>query len=75
MVDRYLIHSHHALFVGYAPYDQPEIAMAVRIANGYSSDFAAQVAADVFKYRFNLESEEELITGEASDATAVSGGD
>ncbi|MBR5361527.1 MAG: penicillin-binding protein [Lachnospiraceae bacterium] len=65
----------HALFVGYAPYDKPEIAIAVRIANGYSSDFAAQVAADVFKYRFNLESEEELITGEASEATAVSGGD
>ncbi|MCR4585066.1 MAG: penicillin-binding protein [Lachnospiraceae bacterium] len=67
--------ANHALFVGYAPYDHPEIAIAVRIANGYSSDFAAQVAADIFKYRFNLESEEELITGEASDATAVSGGD
>jgi cell division protein FtsI/penicillin-binding protein 2 len=27
----------HALFIGYAPYDTPEIAMAVRITNGYSA--------------------------------------
>ena len=28
----------HGLFVGYAPYDNPEVSMAIRIANGYSSD-------------------------------------
>ena len=27
----------HGLFVGYAPYDNPEVSMAIRIANGYSS--------------------------------------
>ena len=30
-------HANHGLFVGYAPYDDPEITIAVRIANGYSS--------------------------------------
>ena len=27
----------HGLFIGYAPYDDPKIALAVRITNGYSS--------------------------------------
>ena len=65
----------HALFVGYAPYEHPQIAIAVRIANGYSSDFAAQVAHDCFQYYFGLEDEESLITGTASEATAESAGD
>ncbi len=65
----------HALFVGYAPYEHPQAAIAVRIANGYSSDFAAQVAHDCFQYYFGLEDEETLITGTASDATAESAGD
>lgn len=56
----------HALFISYAPYENPEIAMAVRIAFGYSSDYAAQLAKDVYKYYFNLESEEDLLDGQAS---------
>ena len=65
----------HALFVGFAPADKPKIAMAVRIANGYSSDFAAQLGCDVIKYYFNLEDRDKLITGNASDATVTSAGD
>ena len=55
----------HALFVCYAPYEEPEIAMATRIPFGYSSDYAAQVARDIIKYYYGLEDEEELITGVA----------
>ncbi len=65
----------HALFVGFAPADSPKIAMAVRIANGYSSDFAAQLGCDIIKYYFGLEDDTKLITGNASDATATSAGD
>lgn len=65
----------HALFVGYAPYDNPEIAIAVRIANGYSSDYAAQVSRDVFKYYFNLVEITDIITGTASEETGTTGGD
>lgn len=60
------IRANHALFVGYAPYEDPEIAIAVRITNGYSSKNAASVARDIIKYRFGLEDESELITGNAS---------
>lgn len=54
----------HALFVCYAPYEQPEIAVATRIPFGYSSDYAAQATRDIILYYFGL-AEEELITGTA----------
>lgn len=62
----------HALFVGYAPYNNPEIALAVRIANGYYSDYAAQFGKDVFTYYFGLKDDTELINGEATEAVGGS---
>lgn len=55
----------HALFVCFAPYEKPEIAIATRIPFGYSSDYAAQTTRDVIKYYYGLAEEEELITGTA----------
>ncbi len=55
----------HALFVCYAPYEQPEIAVVTRIPFGYSSDYAAQATRDIIKYYYGLEEEEDLITGVA----------
>ncbi len=40
------------LFVGFAPYDDPEIAVAVVIENGYKSARAATVASEVFDYYY-----------------------
>lgn len=56
----------HALFVGYAPYDDPKIAMCVKIANGYTSANSAEVASDVVKYYFNLVDSGQLLNGMAS---------
>lgn len=67
--------ANHALFVGYAPYDNPQIAVATRIAFGYSSSFAAQTSKDVFKYYFNLEEKEEIVTGGATDVEGATYGD
>lgn len=55
----------HALFVGYAPYEQPEIAIATRIPFGYSSDYAAQTTRDIIMYYYGLAEDEDLITGTA----------
>lgn len=55
----------HALFISYAPYEAPEIAVTVRVANGYSSDYAAQIAKDVYEYYYGLKEESEIITGTA----------
>ena len=60
----------HAVFVCYAPYEAPEIAMAVRVANGYTSDYAAQIAKDVIKYYYDLADEDEI----AGKAEALTGG-
>ncbi|MBD5547492.1 MAG: penicillin-binding protein [Lachnospiraceae bacterium] len=66
--------ANHSLFVCYAPYEDPEIAIATRIAYGYTSSYAAQTTKDVLKYYFELEEEEQIITGTASQmsgSTAV----
>lgn len=57
--------TNHALFVCYAPYEKPEIAIATRIAFGYSSDYAARTTREVLKYYYNLEDEDELLSGTA----------
>ena len=57
----------HALFVCYAPYDQPEISVTTRIPFGYSSDYAAQLTGDILLYYYGLAEEEDLITGTAND--------
>lgn len=60
----------HALFVGYAPYDNPEIAITVRIPFGYSSDYAAQTAKDLVSYYYGLETKEEIVDGMADTPEA-----
>lgn len=56
----------HGLFIGYAPSDAPQYAVAVRIANGYSSGNACTTANDIIKYIFDLADEDEILTGYAS---------
>ena len=43
-----------AWFVGFAPYNQPEIAVAVMIAQGGSGGYAAPVAREIFAEYFGL---------------------
>ena len=68
--------ANHALFVGYAPYENPEIAVATRVAFGYSSDYAAEISRDVFRYYFAPDEEDQILTGSANRPDAVdTGGD
>ncbi len=68
-------HPDHGLFIGFAPSDSPEVAFAIRIANGYSSHNAADVGKDVMKYYYGLAPEEKIITGKAAEIKESSGGD
>lgn len=68
-------HADHALFVGYAPSANPEIALAVRIANGYSSSYAAEIGRDVVKYYYQLVDESSLIHNQAAELGAAIAGD
>lgn len=64
-------HPHHALFVSYAPYDDPEVAVTVVIPNGYASANAAKVAREVYGVYFNGENQEDLLNGEVEAGTAT----
>ena len=55
----------HSLFVCYAPYEKPEIAIATRIANGYTSSYAAQITKEALAYYFDLRDEDDIISGTA----------
>lgn len=68
-------HPDHGLFVGFAPYDNPEVAMAIRIANGYSSTFAAEVGNGVMEYYYEVTDPAELITGTANTVAVSSESD
>ena len=63
--------ANHALFVGYAPYENPEIAIATRVAFGYNSAYAAEISRDVIRYYFDPEEEEKILTGSAIRPEAV----
>ncbi len=56
----------HALFVGYAPFENPQIALAVKIANGYTSANSAEIASEVFTYYFKLDGWDTMLNGTAS---------
>lgn len=47
----------HALFVGYAPDQDPEIAVAVRIVNGYAAGASVECASSIFNEYFTLASD------------------
>ena len=49
----------HALFVSFAPYENPELAAVVVIPNGYTSSNAAEVARNIYNYYFKGTSVEE----------------
>lgn len=50
----------HAIFVGFAPYDNPKIAIAVIVENaGFGSTVAAPIARDIIKAYLQKEKKEE----------------
>ena len=70
-----LRHPNHGLFIGYAPASDPEYAVAIRIANGYSSGNACLIPNDIFKYMYNLADKDSILTGIASTDTSDTSND
>ncbi len=56
----------HALFISFAPYQNPDISVTVRIMNGYDSNNAGQVAKDIYAYYYKIEDEDTLLSGTAN---------
>ncbi|MEY8390651.1 peptidoglycan glycosyltransferase [Lachnospiraceae bacterium] len=66
--------ANHALFIGYAPYENPEITITTRIAYGYTSANAAEVSSNILKYYFNLADEKSLLDGQAEEIESNTNG-
>ena len=58
----------HSLFVCYAPYENPKIAVATRIVRGYTSSYAAQFTRDALAYYFGREDLETEILSDTKNA-------
>jgi penicillin-binding protein 2 len=57
----------HSIFIGFAPYENPKIAVAVVVENaGYGSTVAAPIARDVIKAYLNkhIDSDNKIIKNE-----------
>ncbi len=55
------VNPNNALFVSYAPFEDPEISVTVVIPRGYTSHNAAELAKDIYKLYFNLEDAEKVL--------------
>ena len=68
-------HADHVLFVGFAPSDNPEIAIATRIANGYSSGYTSELGRDIALKYFGAADDSTLLHGGAGTLGSETHGD
>ena len=63
----------HAWFIGYAPADDPEIAVAIIVENaGHGGAVAAPMSREFYKEYFNLEPPDTVVTQSSAPAAAAS---
>ena len=62
----------HALFVGNAPYEAPQISIATRIAYGYTSSNAAAVSKNILSVYFGQQTADEILALKAEGANSSS---
>jgi penicillin-binding protein 2 len=60
------VNPNNALFVSFAPYEDPEISVTAVIPKGYTSSNAAELSKDIYKLYFNLEEIDELLEGDVT---------
>lgn len=56
----------HAVFVSFAPYENPEISVTVVIPNGFTSSNAAELASNVYKYYYDKGARKQLLNKKVS---------
>ena len=66
-------HPNHALFVGYAPYGNPRVALATRIAFGYTSHNAADISRHFLGVYFGDEASIEYADSDETRGVTTSG--
>jgi penicillin-binding protein 2 len=56
--------ANNAIFICYAPYENPEIAVSVVVEKGGSGNAITSIAKDVLKYYFETKTAREIIDSE-----------
>lgn len=56
----------HALFVSYAPYENPEISVTTVIPNGYTSGNAAELARDIYIYYYDKDKRKSILNSKVT---------
>jgi penicillin-binding protein 2 len=68
------VEPNNALFISFAPYEKPEIAVTAVIPFGYTSHNTAELARDIYKLYYGLEDAESLAGGSVSLDNTNTGG-
>lgn len=63
----------HALFVSYAPYENPEITMTCVIPFGYTSHNTAELASNIYKYYFKTGDTDQILDSGVKASSANGG--
>ena len=61
--------ANHATFIGYAPYEAPEVGVTVSIPYGYGSGNSSELAGQVFEYYFGNITLDSILNGSAAQIT------
>ncbi len=61
--------ANHATFIGYAPFESPEVGVTVSIPYGYGSGNSSELAGQVFEYYFGNITLEDILNRNAMDVT------
>lgn len=62
----------HALFMGFAPVDNPQIAVALIVENaGWGASAAAPVAREIFDYWLSPQRQDKIVRARATEADAL----
>ncbi|NLJ31060.1 MAG: penicillin-binding protein [Clostridiales bacterium] len=67
--------SDNVVFIGYAPYDNPQIAIAVVLEHGATSKFSNAVAKDIFDayfYHTTVDKDGNIVSASSSSASSAS---
>lgn len=63
--------SSHGLFVCYAPYDNPQIAIAVVVEHGVWGSWTAPIARDIMMEYFRLNEEKNIKSAEVKEVIDI----
>ena len=57
----------HALFISFAPYENPEISVTVRVAFAYTSGYTSQIGKDLLKWYYHPNERDAIIKPRANE--------